>query len=234
MLSTLSNRRYRPVLALSVVTFTCLVLSGPVYIDPLHPAQTAIAQDSDSSSSSSSDGSSADSGSSDSSSGDTGDVNTSGTVRVNNLANLEALLNIFCNLLEIWGLGNSGSFLGGSIVSFVMKHYIVGAILLIMTPIALIGGIAAPGIVNWFVASARDANTPEVVGVLAIGMPVFFLIMLMGFGFMPTAIAFARRHPQKWLIMLSTLVSWIVPFGWPALLFWAYYDPKSSATSTAI
>jgi len=56
----------------------------------------------------------------------------------------------------------------------------------------------------------------------------------MGFGFMPTAIAFARHHPQKWLIMLSTLVSWIVPFGWPALLFWSYYDPKSMTTTTAI
>lgn len=87
-------------------------------------------------------------------------INTAGTVRVNNLANLEALLNIVA--------------LGGELLSI-----LVGAILMIPgmlgtsleNPVkmgprtrAIAGGaliffgFTLPGMINWLVASARDAN----------------------------------------------------------------------------
>jgi hypothetical protein len=90
-------------------------------------------------------------------------VNTAGTVRVNNLANLEALLNIIANLGELGAL-ISGI---GLVVHGIMNKAVVklgedvelgpggriafGAIL-------MVAGLALPGILNWFVASARDAN----------------------------------------------------------------------------
>ena len=92
-------------------------------------------------------------------------VNTAGTVRVNNLANLEALLNIFANLFEV-----GGALIGAIIIlhslankSFAMEmmgqeleisqgqRIAIGVALLLF-------GLAFPGLVNWFVASARDAN----------------------------------------------------------------------------
>ncbi len=90
-------------------------------------------------------------------------VNTAGTVRVNNLANLEALLNIIANLGEILCL------LGGiamAVQGFVSKSVLKigedielgpGGKVLLGIVIATLG-ISIPGVINWFVASARDAN----------------------------------------------------------------------------
>jgi hypothetical protein len=92
-------------------------------------------------------------------------VNTAGTVRVNNLANLEALLNIVSNLWEV------GLMLGGAIIvlnGFVNETMTIDVFgqeielgrsqrMIIGVAIILLG-LAFPGLVNWFVASARDAN----------------------------------------------------------------------------
>ncbi len=84
-------------------------------------------------------------------------VNTAGTVRVNNLANIEALLNIIANGLEILGIAWGGPTM---IMGFMhmaaggqdsMKRVIKGAV-------GVTGGMATPGMINWLVASARDAN----------------------------------------------------------------------------
>ena len=84
-------------------------------------------------------------------------VNTAGTVRVNNLANLEALLNIIANGLEILGIAWGGPTM---ILGFMhmaagthdaMKRVLHGAA-------GVTGGLATPGCINWLVASARDAK----------------------------------------------------------------------------
>ena len=84
-------------------------------------------------------------------------VNTAGTVRVNNLANLEALLNIIANGLEIIGIAWGGpTMIMGFMymaagTSDAMKKVMFGAA-------GVTGGLATPGAINWLVASARDAN----------------------------------------------------------------------------
>lgn len=92
-------------------------------------------------------------------------VNTAGTVRVNNLANLEALLNIFANFLQIGGIAIGGSFVVSSAFAPIKEgqslllwgrlsqpaRFAIGALI-------LGGGLLAPGFVNYMVASARDAN----------------------------------------------------------------------------
>ncbi|HEY9676924.1 MAG TPA: hypothetical protein V6C76_02895 [Drouetiella sp.] len=91
-------------------------------------------------------------------------VNTAGTVRVNNLANLEALLNIFSNasevILVLYGIGilltllmnkqNAGRWFG-------LAHMSTPAIIA-LGAVAILIGLSIPGVVNWFVASGRDAN----------------------------------------------------------------------------
>ncbi len=82
------------------------------------------------------------------------------TERVNNLANLEALLNIICNLGEMVGLfigaalvvaGTAGAIIGG-------KQRWIGFLIIGVGVVSFVGGLALPGIINWLVASARDAG----------------------------------------------------------------------------
>ncbi len=92
-------------------------------------------------------------------------VNTAGTVRVNNLANLEALLNIIANLAEIGGaltglvIAIHGlarretivtEFMGREVEISSGQRVAFGICLILL-------GLAVPGLINWFVASARDA-----------------------------------------------------------------------------
>jgi hypothetical protein len=93
-------------------------------------------------------------------------VNTAGTVRVNNLANLEAMLNITANLGEIvlLALGAiiaiSGLFDSKCIVFEAFGEEIeISRVHRIAAGFLLAGaGLFIPGMINWLVASARDAN----------------------------------------------------------------------------
>ena len=80
-------------------------------------------------------------------------LNTAGTVRVNNLANLEALLNILANGGEILGLTVGLGYIINALcrARFKPRRLAFGASLMAI-------GLAIPGIINWLVASARDAN----------------------------------------------------------------------------
>jgi len=81
-------------------------------------------------------------------------VNTAGTVRVNNLANLEAMLNIIANCGEVggvaWGLYLLGRALKGNPTKR-LRNLNLGCWMMIL-------GLALPGTINWLVASARDAS----------------------------------------------------------------------------
>ena len=79
-------------------------------------------------------------------------IDTAGTIRVNNLANIEALLNIVANLIEMAGI----SFGGFIIVDGCRKGFNVNKLVYGIAAILL--GLATPGVINWLVASARDAN----------------------------------------------------------------------------
>ncbi len=83
-------------------------------------------------------------------------VNTSASVRVNQLANLEALLNIVANGIEILGIMFGGFYL---ISGFFMKNteqQIINKLILGST--ALMIGLVTPGLINWLVATAREMN----------------------------------------------------------------------------
>ncbi len=83
-------------------------------------------------------------------------VNSAGTVRVNNMANIEAVLNIFANALEIlglcWGVPN--------IILGVMRFGMMrdAAVRIGVGIGSVTFGLATPGIVNWLCSAARDAN----------------------------------------------------------------------------
>lgn len=87
-------------------------------------------------------------------------VNTAGVVRVNNLANLEAMLNLFANMVEILGCAVGTAFILRSFLrestertgwDSPLGRFLFGLI-------CLSGGLITPGMTNWLVASARDAN----------------------------------------------------------------------------
>lgn len=84
-------------------------------------------------------------------------INTSGTVRVQNLANLEALTNIIANGMIILGIAWGGPTIIMGFMSMsagqqdALKRIIWGLC-------GVTGGMATPGVINWLVASGRDAG----------------------------------------------------------------------------
>ncbi len=84
-------------------------------------------------------------------------ISTAGTVRVNNLANLEALTNIIANGMIILGIAWGGP-------SIIMGFYHMAAGTqdalkrVIWGMCGVTGGMATPGAINWLVASGRDAG----------------------------------------------------------------------------
>jgi hypothetical protein len=87
-------------------------------------------------------------------------VNTAGTVRVNNLANLEALLNIMGNLGALLGIVLGGTLLVSAFLQMKMEFPVRmsnNARIVVGTCI-LAGAFTLPGCINWLIASARDAN----------------------------------------------------------------------------
>jgi hypothetical protein len=91
-------------------------------------------------------------------------VNTAGTVRVNNLANLEALLNIIANLAEMAGMTVGliiivhGLLIREDACLFSLPVQMSSGVRVALGVAILLAGLAIPGTINWFVASARDAN----------------------------------------------------------------------------
>jgi hypothetical protein len=94
---------------------------------------------------------------------DTSGSNSDGAVKVNNLANLEALLNIIANGAEILGIviGGPLTFFGvpaGLVLLFMKGKRWIGGLLLVIGPMILGFGLATPAVINWLVASARDGG----------------------------------------------------------------------------
>ncbi len=87
-------------------------------------------------------------------------VNTSGTVRINNLANVEAMLNIVANGVEIIGiaLGLIAMATGVLKNSAEGKEKTRARALVLGGAITVALALAVPGIVNWLVSAARDMN----------------------------------------------------------------------------
>jgi hypothetical protein len=89
-------------------------------------------------------------------------ANAAGAARVNNLANLEALLNIFANGFEAISCYIGGPLCAavpvGLVFLFIKGRRLLGLLFLIVGPSIVGFGVALPGILNLLVASARDAN----------------------------------------------------------------------------
>lgn len=84
-------------------------------------------------------------------------VNTAGTVKVNNLADLEGLANIVVNAIEILGVGWGSvtllsSFMLGRSAFYERRGKVIFAF------IAIFLGLAIPGWVNWLFAVLRDGG----------------------------------------------------------------------------
>ncbi len=127
--------------------------------------------------------------------------------------------------LEIRGVGAAGNFFFG-VAAFVKRGWIVGAILMLLIPVAVIGGLSTPALANWLLTGGMKDPSARVM--LAIMMYALLFGLTFGFGFLPTMIAGARHHSKTWVIFGLTFVSWIVPMGWPALVLFAYWDPESN------
>ena len=56
------------------------------------------------------------------------------------------------------------------------------------------------------------------------------VIVILPISFAPTIVAFARKHDQKWLVLVLNLVTGWTGIGWIAALIWAIVGkPKQPA-----
>jgi len=83
--------------------------------------------------------------------------NTAGTVRVCNLANLEALLNILAAGCEVSGI-LIGSFLLVKSLTRANEPLRKRNVRALTAALIVVSGILTPVAINWCVATARDAN----------------------------------------------------------------------------
>jgi len=81
-------------------------------------------------------------------------VKTAGTVRVNNLANLEAVLNIIANGGEIGGILWGRHLIWGALMKAPLKRWSRAGLGTSVVAFSMM----LPGVINWIVASARDAS----------------------------------------------------------------------------
>lgn len=82
-------------------------------------------------------------------------VNTAGTVRVNNLANVEAMANVIANTIEILGLGWGSitvivTLMQGRSAFYTRRGRLIAAV------IAMLIGVATPGVINLFIRSLQE------------------------------------------------------------------------------
>src|SRR5687768_6678702 len=94
-------------------------------------------------------------------------VNTAGTVRVNNLANLEAMMatdEVFGALASAEATATCSNNLKQMTLASIgfseqpMPQTREHVLLARQVGVPATGGLATPGVINWLVASARDAN----------------------------------------------------------------------------
>ncbi|CAN5469584.1 hypothetical protein BH11CYA1_BH11CYA1_20150 [soil metagenome] len=83
-------------------------------------------------------------------------INTAGTAKVNNLANLEALLNIVANGMQILGIAWGGpTMVMGFMQMATGSQESSNKVLVGVAGVA--GGLAAPGCIGWLVSSAQES-----------------------------------------------------------------------------
>lgn len=147
------------VLAMCVTTSCCCAEESANNVGYVNGV-LLIAQDADGASSSST---ATSTDSDDSSSSTTTTTETSPENRTENLANLEALMNIIGSLCLITGLLTAFSlFVSGTIIMVKrQRKKWIGGLLIGWSLAAVIGAVMAPGITSWLMASAKDANLFE-------------------------------------------------------------------------
>jgi hypothetical protein len=84
-------------------------------------------------------------------------VNTAGTIRVNNLGCLEALINIIANGTQVVGI------IWASVILVTVRRCMKNSsrkakVRLVIGLVVLAIALSTPAMFNWLVASARDAN----------------------------------------------------------------------------
>lgn len=154
------------------------------------------------------------------------------TVKVNNLAYLEAGLNILANGSEVLLISTGiGLFVTGIALLFFRGKRGIATAFLLVPWILITIGLAVPGIINWGVASYRESGntdfTPFVI--LAIVGNLVLLALTFFLYFLPSFVSYKRRKLKlKKTILLNFFLAWLSPV-WIWLLVLSFLDDKAVA-----
>ena len=146
------------------------------------------------------------------------------------LSNIEKMLNICANLDEILGIRYALLLVLGALFLLKLKMWKTAGIYSGGAIACLLFGLATPGVINWLVASAADANVlPTASIIIAVVMGTLSLFMLL-FGFyllyLPVKIAKQNGKENLGNIIGFSAFSIIIPFLWPFAIYFAYKPHK--------
>ncbi len=148
----------------------------------------------------------------------------------NDLKNIENLLNICANLDEILGIRYAMLLVLGALFLLKLKMWKTAGIYFALGIASILFGLATPGVINWLVDSAKDANVlPTASVVIAVVMSITSLAMLLaGFWllYLPVKIAKANGKENLSKIIGLSAFSIIIPFLWPFAIYFAYKPHK--------
>ncbi|HNG22160.1 MAG TPA: superinfection immunity protein [Candidatus Obscuribacter sp.] len=148
---------------------------------------------------------------------------------LNQLANLEALLNIVVNAAEILFFSAAfPMFIFVALPSLLgFKGYSLRMFLCIIFSATI--GLVSPTLVEAVVSVLRTNSSP--LGLVMLILTIVF-IPLLSFGcigylaFLPSLIARSRGLKRRRVIFLVNLLTFFIPLSWLALMIWCYFEAK--------
>jgi hypothetical protein len=152
------------------------------------------------------------------------------------MSNIEALLNIFANGTEIFGISLGMGLLIGALSILFLKKWSTAAKLAAAGVPVLLFALATPVVINWVVASIRDFNFPAHIEspLLWFTTAVCFLVALAFFligWLLPTIVAFRRHKRNRVVILVANILLSFVPFGWSIALFMSFMDDRETVAA---
>lgn len=154
-------------------------------------------------------------------------------IRANNIANVEALINIFVNSMEIFGIVVGPALLLGAFSALCLQRWASAGKLAIAGIILFISALAAPKITDQILVSLHSTNTEQLIPLtlLAIILLLLDLGLFIGITFLPTFIAFKKNKSNRITILVLNILLWFLPFGWNIVLFMSFMDDKEKVAA---
>ncbi len=135
------------------------------------------------------------------------------------MSDLETVLNVLLNTIEIFSLGSLFYLVLAAIILFVKGKAKIGAIFLGMAAVGGVVGFQTAQCTTSLMMLLGDDLLVQVALCCVLIPPAICVVV--GYGFLPSVIAFRNHHRRKDFIVSINFLCCFVPFAWLALLLYS-------------